>query len=225
MSNRLALSALFLLVSAALPLASCGGGAPQGSVDTSPFASTCASFCAGDRLACIDPAGCTLADAAGTQRACVGACEASFAALASDEAQVVTACYACKAQGVAAGQCQELAVSCDLSQCLPLNLSFAAAEAQWAQVFTANPAYSAGQCTNGKNALGGASCKVSSSSGSGPCTATCCNGLNCTSAEVGLQCDGASPTANCTCTAGKNKGKTFQSSISCDADVWTECNL
>jgi hypothetical protein len=39
-----------------------------------------------------------------------------------------------------------------------------------------------------------------------------------------LQCDNASP-ANCTCTAGKNKGKTFQSPDGCTGDVWTECNL
>jgi hypothetical protein len=62
-----------------------------------------------------------------------------------------------------------------------------------------------------------------------PCTFTCCNTYDvCSNPVAAATCTNST----CTCTAGKNKGKTFPSGSVCGdtpdggaVDIWNECNL
>jgi hypothetical protein len=195
----------------ALPFAACGGTTAGGN-------GTCSSYCQ-VTVACADPTTCVLADPSGAQASCVSTCETGMAALTSSEQTLVDTCFACLTEA-AGGKCFSNLPkgACD-AQCN--GAATTAAGNKWDAAVAAAPTPAAALCTNGMNAYGGSSCTGGGTDSS--CTNTCCNGSSCTTADVAVECSGANLDM-CTCTAGKNKGKTV-SATSCSGDLWTLCNL
>jgi len=204
-------AALVFIGLVALPFAACGG------TTVSAGSSTCASYCQ-LTVGCNDPT-CVLADPSAAQAACASTCETGLTSLTSAEVALVEACLDCLTQATG-GKCSANLPkgTCD-AQCS--SAATKAAGQKWEASTAATPTPAAGLCTNGMTAYGGSSCQGGGTDTS--CTSTCCNGSSCTTPEVGLACTGANLDA-CTCTVGKNKGKTV-SATSCAGDVWTLCNL
>jgi hypothetical protein len=203
--------ALVLFALAAAPFAGCGS--------SNPHADTCSGLCQA-ALACVDPSRCVVADPAGTQEACIQTCEAGYAGLTPAESDLVTACLSC-AINAASGKCVT-AVSGSACDAACKSADASAAGEKFTQGLSAAPPSAASQCTNGMNLIGSTSCEGSGDPTS--CTQSCCNGASCATPDVAVQCTTSSP-AMCTCTFGKNTGKTFSSPQGCGVDLWTECNL
>lgn len=234
--------ALALLVSSftALSMAACGGsvegeggggsGGSSGTTTstTSTTASTTAESCAGFcdyAVGCIDPAECVLVDPSGAKAACLANCAAGYAALTAAETAAVAGCIDCLVAVTPPGVCgfdSEEGAACK-TKCDSNEVE--AAGEKWMDL--AAPSGSVdptATCTNGKNPFGSSAC--SAAGGGGSCDIECCNG-DCTGAPtVGATCTPEFGAATCTCTAGKNKGKTYPTTDACSSDeVWNQCNL
>lgn len=211
MALRFKVPALVLFVFSAIPFAACG--------DSNPNAGTCSSYCA-LVVACDTPDKCTLADPGAAQQDCVTSCEAGFAALSTTDRAAFDPCIDCLLQA-AGGMCPTaLPGSTCNAQC-----DSAAANAagdKFGKAADASATANMDLCTNGRVAFGATACTGSGDGTS--CTSACCNGDTCSTPDVAFTCTGTS-LDQCTCTAGKNKGKTFQGGASCGADPWNECNL
>jgi hypothetical protein len=101
---------------------------------------------------------------------------------------------------------------------------------RWGAAAENVPVPPGGLCTNGMSNLGG-NCFLENGNPN-PCNTTCCNSYDpCPNPVAAARCtqhDGGAET--CTCTAGKNTGKTFTQQRmpgrDCGADdVWNICNL
>jgi hypothetical protein len=218
---------VLVLFAVAAPLAGCGShdpiaGAPDGGTPDagSSRADICKVYCQ-EGLACVDPQTCTLAAPAAASSACASTCEAAYTALTPAQSLLMDACFSCINQA-AAGKCPDILPQGTCDSVCNTDAANAAGEA-WAGAFRAMPSTPATQCTNGMDALGGGSCAVSAGDPT-KCEKSCCNHDACATPDVAIVCTGASLDM-CTCTAGKNAGKTFQSSDGCSSDVWTLCNL
>jgi hypothetical protein len=194
-----------------------GGAVPDGGQDF------CAQFCA-TTLLCGMQDKCTLADPAAAASGCSSACLNASKALTPAEVGTLAACFAClNAQtpalcpGVSFGPCKSVCDDTAVNQAA--NPFFNALQQA--------PGTAALACTDGENLLL-SHCAEGSSASS--CTLSCSNSTTSTSPDVAAQCTvpDAGPIP-CTCTAGKNKGKTFSVPSTpefCGSiEVWVECNL
>ena len=231
--------ALSLLVSSftALSMAACGGsvegeggGGSGGSsgTTTSTTAPTTAASCSGfcdNAVGCIDPAECVLVDPTGAKAACVANCAAGYAVLTTAEAAAVAGCIDCIVAATPTGACAldgDGAAACK-AKC-DSDVIEAAGEKWMDLAMPSGSVDPTAVCTNGKNPFGSSAC--SAAGGGGSCDIECCNG-DCSGAPtVGATCTPEFGAATCTCTAGKNKGKTYPTSDACSSDeVWNQCNL
>jgi hypothetical protein len=176
----------------------------------------CSTYCK-DLLSCATPATCVLSDPSGAQSACETVCENGYDALTSAEVTLVDACFSCLTAAVPEGTCPTT-LPTDTCKTACDSAATDAAGKKWATASAATPPDPAGVCTNGRNLFSGN--ETCSGGGTGTtCTLDCKDG----STEVGTSCDGSGA---CTCTAGKNKGKTYTSASPCDGnDMWNKCNL
>jgi hypothetical protein len=194
-----------------------GGAVPDGGQDL------CASFCA-TSLLCGTQDKCTLADPAAAASGCSGACLNVSKALPPAEVSTLAACYAClNAQTPALcpkasfGACKNLCDDTAVNQ----------AGDAFFQALQQAPGTASVVCTDGENLLLNHCAEASSLTS---CTLSCSNNGNTASPDVEAQCTvpDAGPIP-CTCTAGKNKGKTFSvpnaPEFCSNLDVWFECNL
>jgi hypothetical protein len=198
--------------------AACGGSAGTGAGAGS--SAVCDTYCQGVAT-CANPSTCVLSDPSAFATACKKNCEAGFAMLPNADAAAVTECLSCMASA-AGGKCVTTLPSgtcgaqCDTA-------SSADAFNAWASAFASAPITSASACTNGNNLFAYGDCG-SSVGGSGSCGVSCCVSPPCSTPDVAATCTGPNESM-CTCTAGKNTGKTFTSSTGCAFEPWNECNL
>ena len=206
-------SALVLFAFTALPFAACTGGT-GGSTASGPCASYCQAI-----VDCSATTGCVFTDATSAEDACVSSCQTGLAALTAAESELVTTCFDCTFASADAGCPGSSPASTCATECN--SAATTAAGNKWQAAVMAAPT-TAAQCTNGMDPLSGGSCSGGGDTTS--CTSSCCNGSGaCATPDVALECSGTN-LETCTCTAGKNKGKTVQATA-CSGDVWTLCNL
>jgi hypothetical protein len=194
-----------------------GGGAPDGGQDL------CSLFCA-TTLLCATQEKCTLVDPAAAASACTTACQHAAQPLTPAQVSTIAACYACL-NALTPALCPRASFASCKSVCDDTAVNDAAYPFE--QVLLKDPGAAALACTDGENLLL-SHCSDGSSAGS--CTLSCCTTAGCASPDVEAQCtvpdSGPIP---CTCTAGKNKGKTFEvpntPGFCGNLDVWPECNL
>lgn len=239
------ISSMFLLaVFAALPLAGCGGGdatstgttgsggnGGTGGNTSSSNTSTgtgsttdhgCSGYCK-SLLACATPDICILVDPTGAQSACAASCDSAVGALTAAEQSLVDTCLACADQA-SGGQCLTmLPMGSCATECNGPGVD--AAMNKWQKTVGNAPLNPAAACTNGVNALANQTC--SGGGGGATCSTQCCNQTCGATPDVAADCTTpASGPASCTCTAGKNKGKTFTpTGDACSVNVWNACNL
>jgi hypothetical protein len=183
----------------------------------------CSLFCA-TTFVCGVADNCTLPDSAAAASGCAAACQDASKTLSSGQVSTLAACYACLNAQIPAlcpetsfGPCKNICDDPPVNQAGDAFLSALLNE----------PGTAALNCTDGEN-LVLRQCSQSSSPGS--CSLTCCDTRGCVTPDVAVQCtvpdSGPIP---CTCTAGKNKGKTFEvanTSAQCgNINAWLECNL
>jgi hypothetical protein len=169
-----------------------------------------------------------LAEPSATTSACATACESGVAALSASDANLVDACFHCL--GAAGNQCYaslqtQCQPVCDSGPISGASDNYGAA----LQALLKKGIPPALLCKNGMilfGIVGGGTCAVQPST-TGDCTDSCFNLGSSAGAtpDVAVQCSATL----CTCTAGKNKGKTFPppaSPVACgNLDPWDECNL
>lgn len=219
--------------SAALLLAlipACGGGADPaptggsgGAGGSGATTALCDSYCTG-KSACIEPADCTLADAAAYAKKCIARCEGGFEGVDANDSSIVEACLSCAVKAAAGACLEELPKGTCKAECE--DTLYKPAAKRW---FDAGEKVAASDdlCTNGKS-VEGASCSGGSNDDTS-CYSECSNPGSATS-DVSATCTSSTPdgAATCTCTAGKSKGKTF-TVTSCShlasVSLWNQCNL
>lgn len=198
-----------------------GSTTPTGTT-TGTSADLCIDYC-DSRLACVDPAECVLADAAGAKTVCETGCAKGLAVLSMAEHATLKTCLDCMFSKAAPGTCfEELPFDSCKAQCDSSAVDNAAEK--WIEASVPPPGDTKGLCTNGKSIFEDISCTAGASETE--CSLECCNGSCGATPDVGVECQtpGSGP-SSCTCTAGKNKGKTFQAPDPCGGDVWNQCNL
>lgn len=220
-------SLVFVVASvAALPFAACGGNVTGpgggGAGGEGAGSGMCAAYCA-SQLACLTPGQCVLVDAAAAKSTCEAACDKGLGVLDAAELTAFQGCFDCLFANVGAGTCFE---NLPIGSCEAACNSDAveAAGEKWEDASEPPSGDTSGLCTNGQDLFQGGECGASSDGTS--CTLECCNGTCGAVPDVAVSCvpDGAATT--CTCTAGKNKGKTYSSAEDCGSDeLWNQCNL
>jgi hypothetical protein len=237
-------SLLVLTAFAAAPLTGCGGGAATstgttgsggsgGSASTTTTSAStgtggaaghgCGGYCK-SILACATAATCVFADPAGAQSACAASCDDAVGALSAAEQGLVDTCLACANQATGGACFLTLPMGSCKTECDGADTD--AAMKKWLDVVGNAPLDPAAACTNGVNALANQDCAAGG--GGSTCSVQCCNQTCGATPDVAADC--TTPTsgpATCTCTEGKNKGKTFTpAGQACSSvDVWNACNL
>lgn len=209
------LFAVSIPIIAALSAPGCGGGA----------AAACEGFCESS-LACAGADLCVLVDPDAAMNACKDKCSAGFAALSEVEAQEAQGCFLCISEAAQGGCFYAIAGTqlCD-QECG--TQAVIDATTKWREASKKLDPLPDGACTNGRNYLEGGRCQRTASIGG--CNIECCNGDCGPVPDVSATCDTTMTPVLCTCTEGKNKGKTLSSIDLCSIeelfDLWNVCNL
>jgi hypothetical protein len=205
---------LFVSLVAAIPFAGCSSGA----------SSNCSHYCK-STLACATAQSCTFVDPGAAEDACVSLCEAGFNGLTGAETQAIDDCLSCAIQANPNDQCIS---NLPKTTCETICGTKATTDAldKWLQNLGSAPPPPGGECTNGRDYFSTQSeCDFGGDGMS--CSIQCCNGKCGATPDVGVTCDETTSPGTCTCTNGKNKGKTFTpAGDPCDAnEAWNQCNL
>jgi hypothetical protein len=194
-----------------------GGAAPRDGQDL------CSQLCATTFL-CGTQGHCTFTDPAAAASACTAACQGAAQALTAAEVSTLLACYACLN-----AQTPALCPAASFGPCKSVCDDTAVNDAGYVfnNALQKEPSAAALTCTDGENLL---LSHCSEGSSVGACGVSCCQVAGCASPDVSAQCtySDAGP-IQCSCTAGKDKGKTFEVPNTPDRcggiDVFSECNL